>query len=86
MIYTAGLMAEYERFGSATMGYMLLAEMDKQVKKMMLNNTFLLVPCAGYSTAAAALAISYCRRLQEIPATGDSERSVNFSGFLTVLL
>jgi len=33
MIYTAGLMAEYERFGSATMGYMLLAEMDKQVRK-----------------------------------------------------
>jgi len=32
MIYTAGLMAEYERFGSATMGYMLLAEMDKQLQ------------------------------------------------------
>jgi hypothetical protein len=28
-------MAEYERFGSATMGYMLLAEMDKQVKKIL---------------------------------------------------
>ena len=54
-------------------------------KKMMLNIMFLPMPCAGNSTAAAALAISCCRRLHEIPATGDSERSVYFSGFLTVL-
>lgn len=33
LIYTAGLMAEYERFGTATMGYMLLQEMDKQVQQ-----------------------------------------------------